>query len=140
MRAHRLAGLVALSLLPIAVPAPAAAAISGERYAYLKAVDPKTRTVTFDVVTWFWGAAATKACREDGQEIPDMEWCNDYYYRNPDTKLHTARVAAKAVVLAVSPRDARRFVPVPLARLRSGPITLRFRDGVVIRVAEVFVP
>jgi hypothetical protein len=71
-----------------AAPAPTAATptisepvvlADGRHPVYLKTVDPDRPTITFDLIQFFTGEAATKAAAEDGEESPPP---NDYYIRN----------------------------------------------------------
>ena len=45
-----------------------AALADGRHPVYLKTVDPGRQTITFDLIQFFAGEAATKAAAEDGQE------------------------------------------------------------------------
>jgi len=100
--------------------------LKGVHYAYLTRADPRARTVTFDLVAWYWGAAAKRACRQDRQPPSDTEWCNDYYYRNRSHRLRTVSVARN----------------LSLDRLagRTRPFRIRFSGGIVTRLSEVYIP
>jgi len=67
----------------------------GRHPVFVKTVDPGRRTVTFDLIQWFTGEAATKAAAEDGKESPPP---NDYYIRNVNSRLRTLPVAADAPI------------------------------------------
>ena len=66
---------------------------NGRHPVILKQVSVSGRTVTFDLVQWFDGDAATKAAAEDGEESPPP---NDYYIRNVNPRLRTLPVAPDA--------------------------------------------
>ena len=63
---------------------------NGRHPVVVKQVSVSGRTVTFDLVQWFSGDAATKAAAEDGEESPPP---NDYYIRNVNPRLRTLPVA-----------------------------------------------
>jgi hypothetical protein len=66
----------------------------GRHPVYLKSVDPGQQTVTFDLIQFFTGDAATKAAAEDNKESPPP---NDYYIRNVNPQAaHPARAAGCA--------------------------------------------
>ena len=52
-------------------------------------------TITFDLIQFFTGEAATKAAAEDGQGSPAP---NDYYIRNVNPRLRTLPVRADAPI------------------------------------------
>ena len=60
-----------------------------------KTVDPGQQTITFDLIQFFTGEAATKAAAEDGQESPPP---NDYYIRNVNSRLRTLPVRSGAPI------------------------------------------
>jgi hypothetical protein len=66
---------------------------NGRHMVVLKQVSASGRTVTFDLVQWFSGDAATKAAAEDGEESPPP---NDYYIRNVNPRLRTLPVTPDA--------------------------------------------
>ena len=65
----------------------------GRHLVLIKTVDPGQRTVTFDLLQWFEGAAAAKAAAEDGEESPPP---NDYYIRNVNPRLRTLPITPDA--------------------------------------------
>jgi hypothetical protein len=66
---------------------------NGRHPVVVKQVSVSGRTVTFDLVQWFSGDAATKAAAEDGEESPPP---NDYYIRNVNPRLRTLPVTPDA--------------------------------------------
>ncbi len=98
---------------------PTANGLQGEHYAFLKDVDPNRAVVTFDVVQWFVGAAAAKACREDGNEAP-IAACNMVYTRNNNPLLRIMEVAPGATITKwqSTGRGVVEGVPSTLSELR----------------------
>jgi hypothetical protein len=67
----------------------------GRHPVYLKTVAPDRPTITFDLIQFFTGEAATKAAAEDGEESPPP---NDYYIRNVNSRLRTLPVQSGAPI------------------------------------------
>jgi len=121
----------------------------GRHPVYLKTVDPDRQTVTFDLIQFFTGEAATKAAAEDHQESPPP---NDYYIRNVNPRLRTLPVAADApitvnVLAAQSTGSSTKDVSVTLAKLASWfpnsgtpPFWITVEQGQVTRIAQQFLP
>jgi hypothetical protein len=121
----------------------------GRHPVYLKTVDPDRQTITFDLIQFFTGDAATKAAAEDGKESPPP---NDYYIRNVNPRLRTLPVAADApitvnVLAAQSTGSATKDVSVTLAKLASyfpnsgkPPFWITVEQGQVTRIAEQYLP
>jgi hypothetical protein len=121
----------------------------GRHPVYLKSVDPNRRTITFDLIQFFTGDAATKAAAEDGKESPPP---NDYYIRNVNPRLRTLPVAADApitvnVLAAQSTGSATKDVSVTLAKLASyfpnsgtPPFWITVEQGQVTRIAQQYLP
>ena len=118
----------------------------GRHPAYVKSVDPDGQTVTFDLIQFFSGDAATKAAAEDGEESPPP---NDYYIRNVNPRLRTLAVRADAIVTVNSlgfGGQAER--PVSLAKLATltrphddwPPFWITVRHGQVVKIAQQWVP
>jgi hypothetical protein len=83
-------------------PAPAPSETpTGPQYAFLKSSDPDAREVTYDLVEWYEGKAAVKACAADGEKPAENDWCVGYYIRNNNTKLRTVKVADDAKIRVV---------------------------------------
>ena len=121
----------------------------GRHPVYLKTVDPDRQTITFDLIQFLTGDAATKAAAEDGEESPPP---NDYYIRNVNPRLRTLPVAADApitvnVLAAQSTGSATKDVSVTLAKLASyfpnrgkPPFWITVEQGRVTRIAEQYLP
>jgi hypothetical protein len=127
---------------------PAATGLNGEYYANATDIDVARSVVTFDVVQWFWGEEATRACRQDGVEIGDYEWCNDYYIRNRSNVLRIMSVAPDATMTDIdtnaAPPTDRPAILADLAadRERSGLLRVRLtvRSNVITEIHQVFTP
>ena len=65
---------------------------SGTQYAILKSSRLSTRQITYDLIEWFDGEQAVKACAEDGEKPADNDYCTGYYVRNNNSKLRTLTV------------------------------------------------
>jgi hypothetical protein len=121
----------------------------GRHPVYLKTVDPGRQMITFDLIQFFTGEAATKAAAEDNQESPPP---NDYYIRNVNPKLRTLPVRAGApitvnVLAAQSTGSATKDVSVTLAKLASWfpnsgtpPFWITVEQGQVIKIAQQYLP
>ena len=121
----------------------------GRHPVYLKTVDSDQRTITFDLIQFFLGEAATKAAAEDGEESPPP---NDYYIRNVNPRLRTLPVAADApitvnVLAAQSTGSSTKDVSVTLAELASyfpnqgtAPFWITVEQGQATRIAQQFLP
>jgi hypothetical protein len=121
----------------------------GRHPVYLKTVDAGRQTITFDLIQFFTGDAATKAAAEDDEESPPP---NDYYIRNVNPRLRTLPVAADApitvnVLAAQSTGSATKDVPVTLAKLAgyfpnrgTAPFWITVEQGQVTKIAQQFLP
>jgi hypothetical protein len=121
----------------------------GRHPGYLKAVDPDGKTITFDLIQYLTGDAATRAAAEDGEESPPP---NDYYIRNVNPRLRTLPVRADASITvnalaAQSTGSATKDVPVTLAKLATWfPSTgtplfwITVEQGQVAKLAEQYLP
>jgi hypothetical protein len=141
-----------------AAPAPTAATpttsepvvlADGRHPVYLKTVDPDRPTITFDLIQFFTGEAATKAAAEDGEESPPP---NDYYIRNVNSRLRTLPVRSEApitvnVLAAQSTGSSTKDVSVTLDELASyfpnsgtAPFWITVEQGQVTKIAQQFLP
>ena len=121
----------------------------GRHPIYIKTVDPDQQTITFDLIQFFTGDAATKAAAEDGEESPPP---NDYYIRNVNSRLRTLPVRSDApitvnVLAAGSTGSATKDVAVTLAELATyfpnsgtAPFWLTVDQGQVTKAAQQFLP
>jgi hypothetical protein len=121
----------------------------GRHPVYLKTVDPDRPTITFDLIQFFTGEAATKAAAEDGEESPPP---NDYYIRNVNSRLRTLPVRSDApitvnVLAAQSTGSSTKDVSVTVDELASyfpnsgtAPFWITVEQGQVARIAQQFLP
>jgi hypothetical protein len=115
----------------------------GRHPVYLKTVDPDRQAITFDLIQFFTGDAATKAAAEDGEESPPP---NDYYIRNVNSKLRTLPVRADATITANQIAGSNQDVPVTLAKLatltheHSAVFWITVGHDQVMKIGEQWVP
>jgi hypothetical protein len=121
----------------------------GRHPVYLKTVDPGQSTITFDLIQFFTGEAATKAAAEDGEESPPP---NDYYIRNVNSRLRTLPVRSDApitvnVLAAPSTGSSTKDVSVTLDELAgyfpnsgTAPFWITVEQGQVTKMAQQFLP
>ncbi|HEU4899174.1 MAG TPA: hypothetical protein VFX88_16660 [Actinomycetota bacterium] len=147
-------GAAATTAAPTPTPAtPAttepAVLADGRHPVYLKTVDASGRTITFDLIQFFMGDAATKAAAEDGEESPPP---NDYYIRNVNPRLRTLPVEAGApitvnVLASQETGSATKNVSVDLDKLASyfpnsgtPPFWITVAGGQVTRMEQQYLP
>jgi hypothetical protein len=121
----------------------------GRHPVYLKTVDPDRPTITFDLIQFFTGEAATKAAAEDGEESPPP---NDYYIRNVNSRLRTLPVRSDApitvnVLAAQSTGSSTKDVSVTLDELAgyfpnsgTAPFWITVEQDQVTKIAQQFLP
>jgi hypothetical protein len=121
----------------------------GRHPVYLKSVDPDQPSITFDLIQFFTGDAATKAAAEDNEESPPP---NDYYIRNVNPRLRTLPVRADApitvnVLAAQATGSATKDVSVTLAKLATWfpnpgtpPFWITVEQGQVTKMAQQYLP
>jgi len=121
----------------------------GRHPVFLQAVDADRRKVTFDLIQYLTGDAATRAAAEDGEESPPP---NDYYIRNVNPRLRTLPVQADASItvnlLALEANGgAIKDTRVTLGKLaswfptKSKPMFwIMVEQGQVTKLAENYLP
>ena len=72
----------------------------GRYFGYVRAADGKARTVSFDIVQFFFGDDVQKAAEEDGAVAPGEPVSNDHYERNREQEVEPLEVAPDAAVTA----------------------------------------
>ncbi|WP_344835959.1 SGNH/GDSL hydrolase family protein [Kribbella ginsengisoli] len=113
--------------------------------ALITSVDAGRRVVTYDVVQWFSGKAAEKACKED-LVSSESEWCHDYYWRNANDLLRINSVLSVAKLEVVNQFGGSTWRPTTLQELAtyapaSGAIyTLHIANNQIISIQERFTP
>ena len=149
-------GATATTAAPAPTPTAAAPATTepavladGRHPVYIKTVDASGQTITFDLIQFFMGDAATKAAAEDGEESPPP---NDYYIRNVNPRLRTLPVRPGApitvnVLAAGSTGSATKDVSVTLDELAgyfpnsgTSPFWITVDQGQVTKIAQQFLP
>ncbi|BFU43999.1 hypothetical protein [Krasilnikovia sp. MM14-A1004] len=70
----------------------------GTQYAILESSNPSTRRITYDLIDWFNGKQAEKACAEDGVKPAENDYCLAYYSRNHNKQLRTLTVDPDASI------------------------------------------
>jgi hypothetical protein len=123
---------------PTATAATASPAVSGPQVAFIKKVDPATRELTYDLVEYFAGKAAVKACADDGEGPAENDWCVGYYIRNNNAKLRTVKFAPGAEIRVV---DLGELKKAELGQLEGGML-LRFEieSGSITDAEQIFLP
>ncbi len=61
----------------------------GTQYAILKSSNLSTRQITYDLIEWYDGKQAVKACAEDRVKPAENDYCQGWYIRNNNKKLRT---------------------------------------------------
>jgi hypothetical protein len=87
----------------------------GTQYAILKSSKLSTRQITYDLIEWYNGKEAVKACAEDGETSIDNDHCVGWYIRNNNRKLRTLTVDPDApirmsVLGELKPVDLKTFL------------------------------
>jgi hypothetical protein len=124
-----------------AAPERSGYGLTGENYAFITAVHPAGRRVTFNLIAWFTGAAATRACRQDGVPISDVEWCHDYYYRDRDDRLRSLPVDPDAPITAIDRAgDSEPAALADLPTMSDRPYRLTITRGRITAIDQIYVP
>ena len=79
----------------------------GTQYAILKSSKLSTRQITYDLIEWYDGKQAVKACAEDGKKPAENDYCEGYYVRNNNKKLRTLTVYPDAPIRMYVTTDMR---------------------------------
>jgi hypothetical protein len=129
---------------PASQPGEPAEMQNGRHPVVVKQVDAAGRTVTFDLVQWFDGDAATKAAAEDGEESPPP---NDYYIRNVNPRLRTlpvtpdARLTLTGVTLGPGGADTTEVdLATVAAKGRNHLFWATVQGGRIVALEEQYVP
>jgi predicted small lipoprotein YifL len=70
----------------------------GTQYAILKSSRLSTRQITYDLIEWYDGKQAVRACAEDGVTPAENDYCEGWYIRNSNKKLRTLTVYPDAPI------------------------------------------
>jgi hypothetical protein len=123
-------------------PTPAAETVDpagGTYYALVDRADPRRATLTVDVVQFFTGAPAERACAQDG--VPDQHGllCHAYYVRDRSLRLTTLTVRPDVpVTTGCSGGRSSTFRSGPPARHHLFRLTVA--RGAVTRLTEICLP
>ncbi|MEU7907398.1 hypothetical protein [Actinoplanes sp. NPDC049118] len=126
-------------------PTAAADQLTGTQRAYLKAADTAKGTITFDLVEWFEGKAAVNACKADGVEPAENDWCTGWYIRNNNKKVRTYPVAPDASLRIVG-TTGTDLVDADLKKFRATLLTtgrifvFTVKAGQITKADEVYSP
>jgi hypothetical protein len=74
----------------------------GTQYAFLRSSKLSARQITYDLIEWYDGAQAVKACAEDGVKPAENDYCEGWYIRNNNKKLHPHGLSRRS-----DPHDGR---------------------------------
>ena len=114
----------------------------GTQYAILKSSNVSTRQITYDLVEWYDGKEAGKACAEDGRKPAENDYCQGWYVRNNNKKLRTLTVDPDAsirmtVAGGMTSVDLKTF----LSTVDNGSV-IRFDIDAnrIIKVEHVYLP
>ena len=121
---------------------PTANGLAGDNYAFLTNVDPAGGSITFNAVAWFTGGAAVQACTDDGVEIHDSAWCNDYYYRDRNDLLRIMQVEPGAGIQVLDSDGVLRNGTLAdvAAAGPDAPFRLTIAQNQITAVRQVFIP
>jgi hypothetical protein len=73
----------------------------GTQYAFLKSSKLSTRQITYDLIEWYDGKQAVKACAEDRVKAAENDYCVGWYIRNNNKRLRTFTVYPDAPIRMV---------------------------------------
>ena len=120
--------------------------LSGNNYGDLLAVDTAARTVTVDVVEYFTGAAAVRACQQDGRGVSGA-WCSTYYVRNKNPRQRRIELAPRATITVVTYDSKGVHVATPATLTQVEDLLdernfyrLRVDDGRITELEGVYLP
>ena len=142
-----------------AAPAPSSSPVlaDGRNAVYLTGLNAGGRTVSFDLIEFLTGDAATARWKKEHPENPDGP-DNDYMVVNNNKKLRTLPVAADATCLVLATlgsTDTKKIgfaaLPAFLKQQHKGialtppqiaalPFWLTVKDGSVVKIEEQFLP
>jgi hypothetical protein len=70
----------------------------GTQYAFLRSSKLATRQITYDLIEWYDGKQAVKACAEDRVKAAENDYCLGWYIRNNNKRLRTLTVYPDAPI------------------------------------------
>ena len=114
----------------------------GTQYAILKSSKLSTRQITYDLIEWYDGKEAVKACAEDGVKPAENDYCLGYYGRNRNKKLRTLTVDPDAPIRIM---DTGQWKSVDLAEFleqvgNGNVICFDIDGGRIVKLDQIFLP
>jgi hypothetical protein len=114
----------------------------GTQYAILKSSNLSTRQITYDLIEWYDGKEAGKACAEDGRKPAENDYCEGWYIRNNNKKLRTLTVDPDALIRTTDGGQMRSVdLKTFLSKVDNGNV-IRFdiEANRIIRLEHVYLP
>jgi hypothetical protein len=113
----------------------------GTQYAFLRSSEPATRRITYDLIEWYDGAEAVKACAEDGERPAENDYCEGYYIRNNNTRLRTLTVHPDAPIRMTVPQERAVDLETFLSEVGEGSV-IRFDIDAnrIMKLEPVYLP
>ena len=113
----------------------------GTQYAILKSSQLSTRQITYDLIEWYDGKEAVKACAEDGVKPAENDYCEGYYIRNNNKKLRTLTVHPDAPVrMAVNGEMKSVELETFLSEVRGQVIKFDIDANRIVKLDHVYLP
>ena len=127
---------------PKAKPAGSRDPRFGTQYAILKSSKLSTRQITYDLIEWYDGKEAVKACAEDGVKPAENDYCLGYYGRNRNKKLRTLTVDPDAPIRIM---DTGQWKSVDLGEFleqvgNGNVICFDIDGGRIVKLDQIFLP
>lgn len=115
----------------------------GTQYAILKSGKLSTRQITYDLIEWYDGKEAVKACAEDGEKPAENDYCEGYYVRNNNKKLRTLTVDPDAPIRMNVTTDYMKSVDLKtfLSEVSTGNV-IRFDIDAnrIVKLEHIYTP
>jgi hypothetical protein len=115
----------------------------GTQYAILKSSKLSTRQITYDLIEWYDGKEAVKACAEDGEKPAENDYCEGYYVRNNNKKLRTLTVYPDAPIRMYVTTDYMKSVDLKtfLSEVSNGNV-IRFDIDAnrIMKLEHIYTP
>jgi hypothetical protein len=114
----------------------------GTQYAILKSSKPSARQITYDLIEWFDGKEAVKACAEDGVQPAENDYCLGYYERNKNKRLRTMTVDPDAPIRVMNTGQWKSVgLAEFLGQVGTGSV-IRFDidAGRIVKLDQIFLP
>jgi hypothetical protein len=114
----------------------------GTQYAILKSSKLSTRQITYDLIEWYDGKEAVRACAEDGVKPAENDYCQGWYIRNNNKKLRTLTVDPDAPIRMTVGGAMKSFDLTTFLREVDNGNVIRFDIDAsrIIKLEHVFFP